>query len=95
MREIRLSGSVRGVRRKPYPYRDTIHPVRSSVEMPVTKTMAGAANSFASGDTKTAEQTVFPDASGLPNLPRTSLKPTKASNRWPRQALQVCEKPHQ
>jgi hypothetical protein len=22
MREIRLSGSVRGVRRKPYPYRD-------------------------------------------------------------------------
>jgi len=25
MREIRLSGSVRGVRRKPYPYRD--HPI--------------------------------------------------------------------
>ena len=31
MREIRLSGSVRGVRRKPYPYRDEILPVRSTV----------------------------------------------------------------
>ena len=30
MREIRLSGSVRGVRRNPYPYRDTFHPLRSS-----------------------------------------------------------------
>jgi hypothetical protein len=30
MREIRLSGSVRGVRRNPYPYRDDIHPVRST-----------------------------------------------------------------
>ena len=27
MREIRLSGSVRGVRRNPYPYRDTIQPM--------------------------------------------------------------------
>jgi hypothetical protein len=26
MREIRLSGSVRGVRRNPYPYRDTPKP---------------------------------------------------------------------
>jgi hypothetical protein len=26
MREIRPSGSVRGVRRKPYPYRDTLTP---------------------------------------------------------------------
>jgi hypothetical protein len=26
MREIRPSGSVRGVRRKPYPYRDTLLP---------------------------------------------------------------------
>ncbi len=31
MREIRPYGSVRGVRRKPYPYRDNIHPMRSSV----------------------------------------------------------------
>ena len=31
MREIRPYGSVRGVRRKPYPYRDTILPVRSTV----------------------------------------------------------------
>jgi hypothetical protein len=31
MREIRLSGSVRGVRRKPYPYRDMLNPMRSSV----------------------------------------------------------------
>jgi hypothetical protein len=30
MREIRLSGSVRGVRRNPYPYRDEIQPVRST-----------------------------------------------------------------
>jgi hypothetical protein len=30
MREIRPSGSVRGVRRKPYPYRDEINPVRSA-----------------------------------------------------------------
>jgi hypothetical protein len=32
MREIRPYGSVRGVRRKPYPYRDIIliHPVRST-----------------------------------------------------------------
>ena len=30
MREIRLSGSVRGVRSDPYPYRDTFHPLRSS-----------------------------------------------------------------
>jgi hypothetical protein len=30
MREIRLSGSVRGVRRNPYPYRDNLHPLRSS-----------------------------------------------------------------
>lgn len=29
MREIRPSGSVRGVRRKPYPYRDTLQPMRS------------------------------------------------------------------
>ncbi len=28
MREIRLSGSVRGVRRKLYPYRDHVHPLR-------------------------------------------------------------------
>ena len=27
MREIRLSGSVRGVRRKPYPYRDPLNPM--------------------------------------------------------------------
>ena len=31
MREIRLSGSVRGVRRNPYPYRDPLIPMRSSV----------------------------------------------------------------
>jgi hypothetical protein len=31
MREIRPYGSVRGVRRKPYPYRDTPNPMRSSV----------------------------------------------------------------
>jgi hypothetical protein len=31
MREIRPYGSVRGVRRKPYPYRDTLLPMRSSV----------------------------------------------------------------
>jgi hypothetical protein len=31
MREIRPYGSVRGVRRKPYPYRDTLQPLRSSV----------------------------------------------------------------
>jgi hypothetical protein len=30
MREIRPSGSVRGVRRKPYPYRDVLLPLRSS-----------------------------------------------------------------
>jgi len=27
MREIRPYGSVRGVRRKPYPYRDTLNPM--------------------------------------------------------------------
>jgi len=31
MREIRQSGSVRGVRRKPYPYRDPVIPVQSTV----------------------------------------------------------------
>ncbi len=31
MREIRPYGSVRGVRRKPYPYRDTLLPVQSTV----------------------------------------------------------------
>lgn len=31
MREIRLSGSVRGVRSNPYPYRDNLLPVRSTV----------------------------------------------------------------
>ena len=31
MREIRLSGSVRGVRSNPYPYRDPIIPVQSTV----------------------------------------------------------------
>ncbi len=31
MREIRPYGSVRGVRRKPYPYRDHIQPVQSTV----------------------------------------------------------------
>jgi len=31
MREIRPYGSVRGVRRKPYPYRDLLQPMRSSV----------------------------------------------------------------
>jgi hypothetical protein len=30
MREIRPYGSARGVRRKPYPYRDKILPVRST-----------------------------------------------------------------
>jgi hypothetical protein len=34
MREIRLSGSVRGVRRNPYPYRDNIHPMRSMAPAP-------------------------------------------------------------
>jgi hypothetical protein len=29
MREIRPYGSVRGVRRKPYPYRDIVNPMRS------------------------------------------------------------------
>ena len=33
MREIRLSGSVRGVRRNPYPYRDNILPVRSTAAL--------------------------------------------------------------
>jgi len=33
MREIRQSGSVRGVRRKPYPYRDPILPVQSTVPL--------------------------------------------------------------
>ena len=33
MREIRLSGSVRGVRRNPYPYRDTLQPLRSSAAL--------------------------------------------------------------
>ncbi len=38
MREIRLSGSVRGVRRNPYPYRDEIHPVRSTEsQLPIGK----------------------------------------------------------
>jgi hypothetical protein len=32
MREIRPSGSVRGVRRKPYPYRDNIHPLQEQRE---------------------------------------------------------------
>ncbi len=32
MREIRSSGAVRGVRRKPYPYRDIVHPLRSSAQ---------------------------------------------------------------
>src|ERR1035438_8842969 len=31
MREIRPYGSVRGVRSNPYPYRDKVHPVRSTV----------------------------------------------------------------
>jgi hypothetical protein len=31
MREIRSYGSVRGVRSNPYPYRDTLQPLRSSV----------------------------------------------------------------
>jgi len=31
MREIRLSGSVRGVRSKPYPYRDSVPPAQSAV----------------------------------------------------------------
>jgi hypothetical protein len=30
MREIRLSGSVRGVRSKPYPYRDSVIPAQSA-----------------------------------------------------------------
>ena len=30
MREIRQSGSVRGVRREPYPYRDHLQPLQSS-----------------------------------------------------------------
>ena len=44
MREIRLSGSVRGVRRKPYPYRDEIHPVRSTERALAgcTRDLAGA-----------------------------------------------------
>ena len=33
MREIRQSGSVRGVRLKPYPYRDPILPVQSTVSI--------------------------------------------------------------
>lgn len=31
MREIRPYGSVRGVRRKPYPYRDILNPVQRTV----------------------------------------------------------------
>jgi hypothetical protein len=34
MREIRPSGSVRGVRRKPYPYRDPVLPVQSTAALP-------------------------------------------------------------
>jgi len=33
MREIRSSGSVRGVRSDPYPYRDNFHPLRSSASV--------------------------------------------------------------
>lgn len=33
MREIRQSGSVRGVRSEPYPYRDAILPVRSTARL--------------------------------------------------------------
>jgi len=35
MREIRPYGSVRGVRRKPYPYRDHINPMRSGVPLTI------------------------------------------------------------
>jgi hypothetical protein len=34
MREIRSYGSARGVRSNPYPYRDTLQPLRSSVFQP-------------------------------------------------------------
>ena len=34
MRETRPSGSVRGVRSDPYPYRDILQPLRSSVFQP-------------------------------------------------------------
>src|SRR5271154_41290 len=39
MREIRPYGSARGVRRNPYPYRDTILPVRSTVLVPARNRM--------------------------------------------------------
>jgi hypothetical protein len=39
MREIRPYGSVRGVRRKPYPYRDMPHPMRSMVPVAATISM--------------------------------------------------------
>ena len=44
MREIRSSGSVRGVRSDPYPYRDEIHPVRKhrALLLALPKTPDGA-----------------------------------------------------
>jgi hypothetical protein len=46
MREIRPYGSVRGVRRKPYPYRDTPHPVQSTA-LEVTRYSAEIADASA------------------------------------------------
>ena len=36
MREIRSSGSVRGVRSDPYPYRDMVIPVQSTVSLSIS-----------------------------------------------------------
>ena len=44
MREIRLSGSVRGVRRNPYPYRDSLYPLQSSVPFVFSYTEADDAD---------------------------------------------------
>jgi len=38
MREIRPYGSARGVRSNPYPYRDELHPLRSSADLKLLDT---------------------------------------------------------
>jgi hypothetical protein len=58
MREIRPSGSVRGVRRKPYPYRDIVHPVQSTAYfLPVVTAPDGSLRRSKAASEETASAT--------------------------------------
>ena len=73
MREIRPYGSARGVRRNPYPYRDTLLPVRSTVRFSFFPLITP--HPAASGPTRPSGSAIPPALAPLSGPPSRRFQP--------------------